>query len=228
MEFLISKDFASIAFIRCAALIPGSDKYAEGAGFTVSTAMEKCRSELAERQFYLEKRISSGGTFTCLGMAAHPEMIAAKEHAYLETQEYLAVEELAKNLEFRGLPIWNGESLKIWVSRTWDSFWAIVVFKYRGRTFATQSAARSRRKALLKAWAEYRKIFVFSPSVEHYASATLLNQKLGSARIEKIKFTPSFGREISAPMPSLTTTIEKRGTRFVAYVSPQSSEGTRQ
>lgn len=77
MEFVLYKDFESIAFVRCMSPISGSGYYAEGVGFSISTAVAKCKSERIEREFCLEQ----GPHFQCLGIAAHPIFEHSLENA---------------------------------------------------------------------------------------------------------------------------------------------------
>ncbi len=101
MEFQAYRDLASLAFVRCISPIPGSTNHAEGVGFSLRTATEKCRSEVLERSFV--RTLTTEQQSQILGIAAHPEEKAAEEHAWCESLETIFLEALAEGRSLRGL-----------------------------------------------------------------------------------------------------------------------------
>jgi hypothetical protein len=85
MEFLVYRDIASIAYVRCISPVPGTQFNAEGAGFSIGSAKEKCRSEAIERSFVRDLPEKN----QVLGVAAHPVEASATENAFSETLETL-------------------------------------------------------------------------------------------------------------------------------------------
>ncbi len=209
MEFLVYRDIASIAYVRCISPIPGTSVNAEGAGFSIGSAKAKCRSEAIERSFVRdlpEKNL-------VLGIAAHPIEASAIENAFCETLETLMLEKL-KQKAFNGIPLWHG-SKKLWIGRINKRWITLFIFPHDGALSAVGCVSRKVFKSILKSWSEYRNLKIYKPSARELPRYTRANRILGSHRISQLRINFSF-RENFIPTEAKLNSV-KFQNHFVSY-----------
>ncbi len=187
MEFTVYRDLASIAFVRCISPIPGTSICAEGTGFSIASAIAKCRSESIESQFHLSHPLRSN----ILGIAAHPDAAASEENAWNETLETLVLEHLARSPIFYGfsIPFFNA---KLCLGRVNDRFIAIAFFNHRNVPTATQAVSKNPLIALVKTWSEVRNLRLYNPDPSSLPAYTKANRILNFSQLSNIKTTASF------------------------------------
>lgn len=175
MQFSVQRSFASGQFVRCFALLPGKSYGVGGAGFSIKTAMARCRSEHAERSFELQI-LKPQGLIT-VGMAAHPvDVSSAHRSAQYEVWETLMLERIKQHGAVVGLKIFNSQNLSISVQR-FDGigFFTVIRSFYKGKPLLSYSVRSSFIGSLLKAWEESRNPhFHNSPLefMEHFSKST--------------------------------------------------------
>jgi hypothetical protein len=174
----IYRDFSSIAPIRCTAKIDGSPFYAEGTGFSVHRAMEKCLSELAEANFQVRNKIKA------LGIAAHRDALKSERHAYLEALETVMLNRIAADRTMKGFAVINTANLKIWCTKI-NGFWfSMLTGKHHSSSVFTYAARTSLISSILQSWSEYRNIKFYNVGAGQLANYTKANKLFQS-------FTPS-------------------------------------
>jgi hypothetical protein len=214
MEFTIYRDFASVAFVRCISPISSTKVFAEGSGFSVSTAMEKCRSEVVER----ELQLSLSDPSSVLGIAAHPSLVSAKENAWNEVLETLLLERL-RSQSFFGLPLCWGEQ-KFWLGRIQDRFAAIAIFPHDGSTAGVQCIDRNPLKAILKTWTERRNLTIYNPPASSLLSYTKANRILSAEGLRAAQFRLTLApNQIS--VPQLSMHCDQRGNRHIVFFTKE-------
>jgi hypothetical protein len=218
MEFTIYRDLASIAFIRCTSPIPGTRFCAEGTDFSVSSAIEKCRSERIERLFQLTHPARA----LMLGIAAHPDAAASEENAWNEAIETLLLKRLAEHPVFFGISI-ALLGTRVCVGRINDRFIALALFSHSGVPTATQAVARNPLKAVLKTWAEVRNLRLYSPTVGELPIYTKANKILSGDQLSKISVRMSRQRNM-VETGSLKKLFSKEQTHFVTYFTQETKE----
>lgn len=187
MEFTIYRDLSSIAFVRCISPIPGTKIFAEGTGFSVATALAKCRSESIESQFQLSHPLRAN----ILGIAAHPKAGAAEENAWNETLETLALEHLAESPVFFGISLFLFQT-QLCLGRINDRYLALALFTHQGVPTATQAVSKNPLTSLLKAWSEVRNLRLYDPDPRKLTAYTKANRILSGEQISQIVIKPSF------------------------------------
>ena len=194
MEFTIYRDLASIAFVRCTSPIPGTIFHAEGTAFSIARAVAKCRSEIIERKFLL--RLT--GKDQLAGIAAHPDLTEAQNHAWSESLETLFLERLATSKIFRGVSLLPGKR-KIWLGKVAHHYICFGIFPYSDGLAAAQSVSRNPFKALLQTWAEIRNIEIYQPNYNTLSTYTKANRILGQAGLSTLSIKLSFRENSTSP-----------------------------
>lgn len=213
MKFRVYRDLRSIVFVRCISRIPNSAIYAEGVAFTVKTALEKCRSEAIEAVFQLAHPQKE----KMLGIAAHRDLGAAKEHARNEALETLLLLRLSENPLFSGFPIMGG-SVRLWLGRIEGRFAALALFKHQGILTATQAVSKNPFSALLRAWAEVRNLRIYNPiDLTRYTKA---NRFLTQGQLRAIH-RASLGFSNQVPVSSLYEFQAKFRTHNIVYYTQE-------
>ena len=209
MEFTIYRDLASIAFVRCVSPIPGTRIHAEGTGFSVATAIAKCRSERIEAGFQLAHTNGS----RMLGIAAHPNPAASAENAWNETLETLLLQRLSIVPVFYGVSFAVGE-VRLCLGRIEDRFIAVALFFHRGEPTATQAVSRNPLRALLKAWSELRNLRLYNPTdLSRYTKA---NQLMTAGQLANLSVRPSWKKNIVA-VSGLKQFQQERKNHTITY-----------
>lgn len=211
MEFTIFRDLSSIAFVRCISPVRGTQIYAEGAAFSVSSAIAKCRSEVIEREFHS----SLPNSLKVLGIAAHPNSGNALENAWNESLETLFLEGLAEEKIFFGIPLLSGKK-KLWLGRLDDRFVCLGFFPYGGAIAATQSISKNPLKAILKTWAEMRNINIYRPSIRTLSRYTKANRILGQDGLAAL--TIKIALQNNQPLDQkYSSHLVKKQKHYIAY-----------
>jgi hypothetical protein len=194
VEFTIYRDLASIAFVRCTSPIKGTNLHAEGTAFSIGRAVAKCRSEIIERTFLLHL----SGKDQVAGIAAHPNLADAQNHAWSESIETLFLESLAISKVFRGIPLLPGKR-KIWLGRVAHHYVCLGIFPYSDGLAAAQSVSRNPFKALFQTWAEIRNIEIYQPNYNTLSTYTKANRILGQAGLNTVSIKLSFRENPTSP-----------------------------
>jgi len=152
MTFSIYRDLSSIAFIRCTSKIEGTSNLAEGTGFSIKSALEKCFSEKIERSFQVQNQIKA------LGIAAHKNPVLSEAHALYETLETLMLKKIVANRAVHGFSILKTKNIKIYCSKV-NKFWfSFIIGKHNGSLVYTYATRSTLIKSVLQSWSEYRNI----------------------------------------------------------------------
>lgn len=152
MDFKVFADPLSLSFIRCIGRIPGSAFYAEGTGFTVQSAVDKCRSEVIERSFQIRIHLSP------LGIAAHPDKTASEKHAFYEAIETLVLEGISESKKFQGIPLFLSKDMKLYCTKVNGLWFSLLAGKHAGRLTYSYSARPNLFRSILQSWCEYRNL----------------------------------------------------------------------
>jgi len=196
MHFEIRRDFCAVRFVRASSLVEGFGIYAGGAGFSIPSAIARCRSEHIERGFQLAALKPQG--IKPEGIAAHPDATRASEHAYYEAVESFLAEGLARTKQFEGVPLLHAPRFKWWVQRL-DCGWAsTIVADIGGACFVSSAAKSSLPSALLKNWEEYRNPLFHGLNSEDLENYTKPLMQLGLQGGRNLSFKTSL-RTIKAP-----------------------------
>ena len=168
VEFTVCRDFAALSFIRVTAPLDKSGSVlAGGAGFTLATALGRCRSELIERG--ISQKLRRAG-IRPLGIAAHPENRSyATDAAHFEAIESEVTQQMVETREFRGRILWKSPSFT-WalaeLTPTPGYFSVIVARRADGARIIAYSARRGIVATLAKTWEEYRNPLFFNVSAD--------------------------------------------------------------
>ncbi len=217
MEFTIYRDLASIAFVRCTSPVPGTRFCAEGTGFSVIRAIDRCRSERIERLFQLTHPLRS----QMVGIAAHPNAAASAENAGNEAIETLLLKQLGVT------PVLYGVSFRFFgprffVGRVNDRFIGRVLFPHRGVTTATHAVCKNPLKAVLKAWTEVRNLHLYNPPVEDLPIYTKANRLLCEQQLSSISVRFSLRANI-VETHALRRFQVRDQSHFVTYITQEAT-----
>ena len=168
VDFTVCRDFAALSFIRVTApLGEAGSALAGGAGFTLATALGRCRSELIERG--IEQKLRTIG-IRPVGIAAHPENLAyATDAAHFEAIENEVTRRMIEAREFCGRILWKSPSFTWALARlnpTPGYFSVIVARRADGARIIAYSARRGILATLMKTWEEYRNPLFFRVSAD--------------------------------------------------------------
>jgi len=222
MKFIVSKDWKSIRFVRCLTPLSYNEAsdftiYAGGTGFTLATAVEKCRSEAIEQRYFSD---NLRGT-PILGMAVHPDEKRAEANAWHESIEFLYLKRIQRSRRFIGVSVWNRRNIKFWVSRTSYGWFALLSSKANWAKkcpwITVYASSESLIDSMLKVWSEYRRVQIDQPPVCLIPSYTKANKLFGSFGIEKVAFKSDFRHSEKFQRDDYEVSIDKVNSHFVAY-----------
>lgn len=170
MQFHIYRDLTSISFVRCTSPVPGAGYNAEGTAFSLQRALEKCRSEVIERTFH--RQLPAAERARLMGIAAHPCLASARQHAWSECLENVFLERLASSQLPHGvkIPFWNGGCVLI--ARIDQKWISLFCFPHDGTHAVVQSVSSVLLVSLLKSWTELRNIKLYRPAGKDLPSYT--------------------------------------------------------
>ncbi|MCO5143641.1 MAG: hypothetical protein M9962_11175 [Oligoflexia bacterium] len=211
MSYLVYRDFRSIAFIRCVKKISELGYAAEGVGFSLSTAKEKCLSELIERLFTHSLLITEQRLI--LGIAAHPIESRATENALNEALETLFLEKLNHNEFCYGITFSFFKNHKIFISRVNNRWLSAISFPYQDTTAMVQSVSSSLISSVLKSWTELRNIKIYQPlKLSNYTRAN----KIFKDRIKDFRLIFSLRKNL-INTKNLLKFMDIKNYRYIVY-----------
>ncbi len=215
MQLRIYFNLFAIYFIRCVSRVPNKNINAAGAGFTLKSAIQKCRSELIERSYAVNEHHSNSETI--IGIAAHPVESQAFENAIQEAVEDQFVEEVVKSKKIYS-------KIKLSIFRTSfclcrSNFGYIAVFKghLNKNQFAVTSAKRSAIRSILKAWEEYSSVYYFKPNETDLKSYTKINKKLNQYDFESLQIISDKKNIYHLYISNLRMNSIRRSGRAIVY-----------
>lgn len=155
LTFHVRRDFTALQFIRVSCDLPSVSYRAAGAGFTLATAIAKCRAERIERSFELLELRPQG--VIPFGIAAHPNADKALQAAFIEATEHFITEDLCNSKIVRGRSLINFPKFKWWILRVHQCGWfSVISTQISDKEFVATSLRPTLLGTLLKIWEEYR------------------------------------------------------------------------
>jgi hypothetical protein len=214
MKFHIYRDLASIAFVRCTSPVAEAGYNAEGVAFQVGTAIERCRSEVLEREFHL--KLNQAERASILGIAAHPNKVASAAHAWNEVVESKFLEQLAIPERVSGFKVPLPSGGFVLVSRFASRWVCLLCFPHDGSYAVVQAASLRLVPAMLKAWTELRNIKLYKPGAGDLPLYTKGNRLL-QRTLPKIQVRPGLSKNYLPPSQRFTKVVRKVGRHFITY-----------
>lgn len=202
-SFQIRRDLAAIRFVRVSCALPEVSYCAGGAGFSLSSALAKCRAETIERSFELLELRRLG--IKPDGIAAHPEFEKALSAAFWEATEHHCVQEMIGTKTFSGKMFVNTPSFKWGIKKVSPGGWfSVISANLKGVDFVVTSAKRSIVAALLKVWEEYRNPISADVTPLVLRRYTRAMQDLGSAGGSALNFSSHAGSLVAPQLADYT------------------------
>ncbi len=227
LKFHVRRDFAALRFIRVSCELPGVKYGAAGAGFSLPTAIAKCRSERIERSFELLELLPKGVVPS--GIAAHPAADKALRAAYMEATEHFLTDAFCKSKVVSGHSLINTQKFKWWIMRVPQCGWfSVISTKIKDKEFVACSARSTRLGALLKVWEEYRSPISAKVSSIGLSKYTRAMQRLFPQDGKCLQFHSDGQRAIVPDLASYSIHNEFRENHHIVYLtkaSPSNIQG---
>ncbi len=224
MHLIIRTDFSSIRFIRCYAMLPNSPYGVGGTGFLLSSAIARCKSEEAERLYYLDYLKPVG--LKPVGMAAHPtNMQFAIRNARQEVVEAQIVKEFNNGKAFKCYKISIGDSFVFGFKKVGPyGYFAFIRATIQEKPMLFTDVSSSIFSSLIKAWEGFRNPKFFKlkrTALERYNKAAVF---LTDETIRNIQFVrssePHEGPSING---HVLIKAQSRNHNIAYYVSEEES-----
>ena len=218
MRFSIYRDLSSIQFVRCFALLPNQDFGVGGAGFTLKTAVAKCKSEYVERLFQIEGL--SKARMPLLGIAAHPvsEQLA-DESALFEAAESLMLKRIKKEMKFLGVRIFSIGKFSLYLTRV-DGFgyFGLLRGAYLGKPLLAYSSRKSILQTLLKLWEEFRNPFFHKMSLDYFRSFSKSTILFSDEEALDLRFRHSIKKYKLPALDEVQVQRQKYLDHYISYI----------
>ncbi len=203
--------------MRCFAFLPGKSYGVGGAGFTIKTAIAKCRSEFAERLYCLNVLFPQA--IKPLGIAAHPESTdRALQAARYEVVETLILEQIKTSGQALGLKIFSCPRFSLSLARIKGAgYIALLRNFYQSKPLLSYSVRPTAWQALLKVWEESRNPHFHNTPVEDMEKFSKSTKLFSDEELCGLQFKNSLG-EIETPnMEHIEFVADHYQNHHIAY-----------
>jgi len=217
VQLSIYRDLKSIQPVRCFALLPHKNYGVGGAGFTIKTAIAKCRSEFAER-LYCHNELSQRA-IRPLGIAAHPDCsdsaLQAAKHEVLET---LLLEQIKSSGQVFGLKLFSHPRFSLCLARIEGiGYVALLRNFYQSKPLLSYSVRPTAWQALLKAWEESRNPHFHNTPIEDMAKFSKSTKLFSDEELRGLQFKNSLQAIAVPDMGNIEFVTDHYQDHHIAY-----------